>query len=293
MMADEDRGTYVVTGATSGIGQWVARGLVERGHRLIGVGRSAERCATTLHDFEEVGGEGRVEICLADLSLQSEVRRLAVEVGAVLERWGIHGLDGLVNNAGTFSFWQTLTPEGFEMQWAVNHLAPFLLTHQLLPRLRSATSARVVTVSSGSHYGAKLNWEDLQLQRRYNPLRAYEQTKLANVAFTAELNRRLGSQSSVQAFAADPGLVNTDIGEKAHSRLAGWVWAVRRRSGIEPQEAAEGILKVLLDHSLETSQGMYWKHGAPKAPNPYALEPAVGRRLWEVSSQMCGLLEGA
>lgn len=292
-MTDEWRGTYVVTGATSGIGRCVARGLVELGHHVIGVGRSADRCAVTLHDFENVGERGHVEICLADLSLQSEVRRLAAEVEGVLGRWDINRLDGLVNNAATFSFWQTLTLEGFEMQWAVNHLAPFLLTHELLPLLRAARSARVVTVSSGSHYGAKFNWEDLQLQRRYNPLRAYGQTKLANVAFTTELNRRLGAQSSVQAFAADPGLVNTDIGAKAHSRLAGWVWAVRRRGGAEPQEAAEGILEVLLADSVDASHGVYWKHGKPKAPNPHALEPAVGRRLWEVSSQMCGLVEGA
>jgi NAD(P)-dependent dehydrogenase (short-subunit alcohol dehydrogenase family) len=291
-MTGEARGTYVVTGATSGIGRCVAEGLVERGHDLIGVGRSADRCAETRRALESTSGSGRVSICRADLSLQNEVRGLAVEVSQLIDQWGETGLNGLVNNAATFTFWQTLTPEGFEMQWAVNHLAPFLLTHELLPSLKAAPAARVVTMSSGSHYRARLDWDDLQLQRHYNPLRAYGRTKLANVAFTAELNRRLGPGSSIRVFAADPGLVKTDIGAKTNSRLAGWIWALRRRGGIEPEQAAEGVLELLIGESVDVAKGLYWKHGKPKPPSPYALEPSVGRRLWQASSQMCGIDEG-
>jgi NAD(P)-dependent dehydrogenase (short-subunit alcohol dehydrogenase family) len=207
----------------------------------------------------------------------------------ILARWGQAGLDGLVNNAGVFTFWQTLTEEGFEMQWALNHLAPFLLTHELLPALRRAPQAKVVTVSSGSHYRTRLNWKDIQLLRRYNPLRAYKQTKLANVLFSTELNRRLGADSSIRAYAADPGLVNTDMGAKINSRLARWFWAYRRRLGIPVEESAAGIATLILDHTIDPSDEVYWKHGQPKPPNPYALDPEAGRRLWEISAQMCGI----
>lgn len=285
--------TDVVTGATSGIGRALIEILASKGGSVIGVGRGAARCDETRAELEHLAGAGHVAICRADLSLQTEVRALAAEISDLLDRWGAVGLDGLVNNAGTFTFWQTLTPEGFETQWAVNHLAPFLLTNELLPRLAAAPQSRVVTVSSGSHYRTKLDWEDIQLLRRYQPLRAYEQTKLANVLFTAELNRRLDPGAAVQAFAADPGLVKTDIGGKTNSRLAGWIWRLRRRSGIPAQQSAEGIAELLLDPEKDIAQGIYWKHGRPKEPNPYALEPAVGGRLWELSARMCGLVEVA
>jgi NAD(P)-dependent dehydrogenase (short-subunit alcohol dehydrogenase family) len=197
-------------------------------------------------------------------------------------------LDGLINNAGTFTYWQKLTPEGFETQWAVNHLAPFLLTNLLVPLLEKKKDARVVTVSSGSHYNARLNWSDIQGLGRYNPLKAYKHSKLANVLFTAELNRRLGTDSSLRAFAADPGLVNTGIGEKSTSRIAQRIWAQRRKKGIPPAQSAAGIIQ-LLDVDLENSEDLYWKHGKAKKPNPFALNRDHGWRLWEISARMTGI----
>jgi NAD(P)-dependent dehydrogenase (short-subunit alcohol dehydrogenase family) len=149
--------TYVVTGATSGIGLAIARQLVESGAGLIGIGRSEERCRGAEMKLRALFPDARIDYVIADLSLQGEVRRAAGEVRALLAQQKKAGLDGLVNNAGTFTYWLALTPEGFEMQWAVNHLAPFLLTLELLPVLQSAPLARVVTVSSDSHYGARMN----------------------------------------------------------------------------------------------------------------------------------------
>ena len=281
--------SFVVTGVTSGIGLAVARGLLERGHAVIGAGRSVERCGAAAVGLKKEFPAARLAIEVADLSLQGQVRRLAAAIGGRLDEWGIAGLDGLVNNAGTFIFWQTLTAEGFEKQWAVNHLAPFLLTHELLPRLQASPAPRVVTVSSGSHRGTRLDWADIQLMRRYNPLQAYKQTKLANVLFTAELGRRLGITSNVRAVAADPGLVNTEMGEKANSRLARWIWSMRRKNGIPAERAAEGILSLLLEPEVLKSTEIYWKHGRPKAPDPAALDLDAGRRLWALSAVMCGL----
>lgn len=291
MTERETMGTYVVTGATSGIGLALVEQLLARGATVIGVARSPERAATQQERLEAAYPEGRIAYVLADLAIQAEVRDAARQIEATLAAWGTEALDGLVNNAGTFTYWQTLTPEGFETQWAVNHLAPFLLTHELLPLLSRSEDARVITVSSGSHYHTKLKWADIQLLARYNPLRAYKQTKLANVLFTAELNRRLGPEHPVRAVAADPGLVNTDIGAKSKSRLARWIWSLRRRGGISPAESAAGIASLLFDPAVRENPAIYWKHGKPKDPNPYALNEDHAWRLWEISAQMtgCGL----
>jgi NAD(P)-dependent dehydrogenase (short-subunit alcohol dehydrogenase family) len=280
---------YLVTGATSGIGLAIIEILAAKGQRLIGVGRSLERCSEQQNRLRETYPQTQIVYLVADLSQQIQIRHLAKRVPEVLESWGQSSLDGLINNAGTFTFWQALTTEGFETQWAVNHLAPFLLTNLLLPVLDKAPSARILTVSSGSHYGARLNWSDIQGLGRYNPLKAYKVTKLANVLFSVELNRRLGPGSSVRALAVDPGLVNTGIGGKSRSRIAALVWKWRRNKGLSPAQSAAGIVETL-EKDLNGSPGVYWKHGQSKKPDPYALEEDYGWRLWEISLQMTGLM---
>ena len=291
MEMDTDLGskTFVLTGATSGIGLAAAHWLARRGASLICVGRSPERCAHARMELGLANPQASVEFCIADLSLQAQVRRLAAEIRQKLEANGRRSLDGLINDAGTFTFRRQLTPEGFEMQWAVNHLAPFLLTHELLPLLQAAPAARVVTVSSASHYKARLRWNDIQFRHGYNGLQAYGQSKLANVLFSAELNRRMGRASSVRAFAADPGLVFTEMGFKGNPALVRWVWGLRRRSGVSPEESARGVVFLATEASIQDSPEIYWKDSSPKAPDPYALNEDAARRLWELSEQMCGI----
>ncbi len=280
---------FVVTGATSGIGLAVVEALVRQGAFVIGVGRDPGRGAALEARLGGGALPGRVRSLTADLALQSEVRALAAAVRAEVAAAGRDWLDGLINNAGTFTFHRLLTAEGFERQWAVNHLAPFLLTHELLPLLSAAPMGRVVTVSSGSHYHTRLRWNDLQLRRFYNGLLAYKQTKLCNVLFTLELRRR----SRVQAFAADPGLVFTEMGFKDNPALVRWIWALRRRSGITPAESAAGIVFLATEPSIQTAPEIYWQHGRPKAPDPAARDLESARRLWEISARLCGLQEGA
>lgn len=282
--------TYLVTGATSGIGREIATLLAARGTTVIGIGRSAERCRDAETALCAVHPSSRVRYLTADLSLQCEVRRLAVDVSATLRSMGIEHIDGLANNAGTFTYWFTQTAEGFETQWAVNHLAPFLLTHQLLPLLQRAPSARVVTVTSDSHYAGRIHWEDVQLRRRYNGLQAYEQSKLANVLFSAEFNRILPEGSRLRAYAADPGLVKTDIGLKGTPSIVRWIWNLRRSAGISPHESALGIVYLLTSPEVDAHRDqVYWKHTKPVQPSRRSRDVNEARKLWNLSAGMCAL----
>jgi NAD(P)-dependent dehydrogenase (short-subunit alcohol dehydrogenase family) len=289
MVMDLSTKTYVVTGATSGIGLATAEGLMRAGANVIGIGRSADRCSEAERHLRSLGGSGRLHYLRADLSLQAEVRGLAAQIIDLQASYGENSLDGLVNNAGVFTYWLALTPEGVEMQWAVNHLASFLLTQQLLPLLKAAPFARVVTVSSGSHYGAGIDWVDPQLRRHYNGLRAYSTTKLANILFTAELNRRLGSPASVHAFAADPGLVKTDMGLKGTPALVHWVWKLRRSGGTSPEKPARGIIYLLTAPEINHSPDFYWKDSQPQRSSRNSLDAPGAARLWALSEKMCGL----
>jgi NAD(P)-dependent dehydrogenase (short-subunit alcohol dehydrogenase family) len=298
--------TIVVTGATSGIGLAIMERLVRLGAAVIGVGRSQARCQEAQGRLLRSNPGASVDYCVADLALQSQVRCLGAEIRETLAAGGKTSLDGLINNAGTFTWWLTLTPEGFETQWAVNHLAPFLLTHELLPLLRSAPDARVVCVSSASHYNGRLNWDDLQLRRHYNGLQAYQNTKLANVLFTLEFNRRVGPSAQIRAFAADPGLVKTDIGLKATPALVRKVWQWRRRGGVSPEKSAAGIVLLLSEASLpeaglpgglstrgetapQASPSIYWKDGQARQASRFALDRQAAARLWQQSERMCGI----
>jgi NAD(P)-dependent dehydrogenase (short-subunit alcohol dehydrogenase family) len=280
---------YVITGATSGIGFATAEILARAGACVIGVGHSSEHSNDAEKRLRHLSGNERVHYLAANLSVQQEVRQLAGRVGELLATCNLGALDGLVNNAGVFTYWFSLTPDGVETQWAVNHLAPFLLTQLLLPYLQAATWARVVTVSSGSHYGAQIDWADPQQRKRYDGLRAYGVTKLANILFTAALNRHLGSTSSVRAFAADPGLVKTDIGLKGTPALAQLAWKLRRTGGTSAQVPARNIVYLLTEPSIADVQALYWKDSQPKRPSRQSLDALNADRLWSLSARMCGL----
>jgi NAD(P)-dependent dehydrogenase (short-subunit alcohol dehydrogenase family) len=281
--------TIVITGATSGIGRAALHALTARGAYVIGVGRSPARCQETQRAILAGQPNARVDFAMADLSSQRQVRSLAETIRQLVQTSGGGKIDALVNNAATVSSWYAATEDGYELQFAVNHLAPFLLTHELMPLLEKAPSARIVTVSSSSHYSASIHWKDVMYRQRYSILQAYKQSKLANVLFSVELNRRLGKASHVRAYAADPGLVSTQIGLKGTSGIANWVWHKRMERGVSPEKGAETVVFLATDPHVEGSNEVYWKDCQPKAPSRYARRTKEADRLWVLSERLCGV----
>ncbi len=274
----------VVTGATSGIGREVAFVLAEQGMRVLGIGRSAERCRLAEAHIRETSGNPAVDFLQADLSSLSEVRRLAA---AIRDRESSIGV--LVNNAGTFTLTRRLTVDGLETQLAVNWLSAYLLTGLLMEPLQRSADGRVVNVCSGSHFFGRMHWHDLSLRRGYRGLQAYNQSKLALVLFTAELARRYRSASGPSAYAVDPGLVKTEIASKGTNALVKLVWKIRTRKGISPRRAAQSVAWCAVEPSIRGLTGRYWKECAEAKPSREACDPAAARRLWEIGEALTGL----
>lgn len=281
--------TIVLTGATSGIGKSAAHALAAMGARLVAVGRSEAKCQTLLEEIRHDNPSSQISTIVADLASLRQVQRLAQDIRASLPLTGSDHIDVLINNAGTVSSWYTATEDGYELQFAVNHLAGFLLAHELMPLLGKAPAARILTVSSGSHRGARMRWADPMHRRFYNCLLAYQQSKLANVLFSAEFNRRFGSSTEMRAYAVDPGLVNTEIGLKGTTGLEHWVWQWRRRNGVSPDQAAATILFLAGESALREKDSIYWKDCRPMEPSRQALDPIDGERLWTLSEKLCGI----
>lgn len=265
----------VVTGATSGIGQATAAELVRRGATVVLVARSRERAERTREAVMPPGARGRVGVVLADLSVQAQVRQAAAEI---LERWpAVHVL---VNNAAVHTPRRQETPDGMELQLAVNHLAPFLLTNLLLDRLRASAPARVVTVSSGAHRYARLRWDDLGMRGRYQGLLQYSNTKLCNILFTRELARRVPA-AEVTANTMHPGVVGTAL------LFNGWAPLRLLKPFIRtPEQGARTAVHLAAAPEVAGVTGAYFRDERPARPWPAALDDEAARRLWEISGEM-------
>ncbi len=291
-MSEENRlkdKSVLITGATSGIGRKTAEEFAQQGAFVIGVGRSDARCAAAEEDLRRLYPQTQVTYLVADLSSQSQVRKLAEKTAAVLAGSGRDHLDVLVNNAGTYSGRHIQTVDCVELTFAVNHLAPFLLAHELLPLLQAAPAGRVITVSSDSHYRTFLNYNRLANPLIHIGLWAYKVSKLSNVLFTREFNRRY-TATGVHAFAVDPGLVNTEIGLKNTDWLSRTVWQSRRQKGADPEVPAQTILYLAGEPGLQDSPETYWHDCQPKTPSRLAQSDKAAARLWDLSCRLCGII---
>ena len=289
--------TCLVTGATSGVGLATARALAARGANVIGMGREPGRAARARDSVSAAVGPGAwLRYDVLDLS---DLRAVDAYVKGFGAGRGGSGLDAVVNCAGFYADRRVLSPDGYEMQFAVNHLAHFLLTTGLLPLLAKSPDARIVTVSSGSHYHGRMRWKALERMLRgerplypYIGIEAYGQSKLANVLFTAELARRVG-KAPITTFAADPGLVNTEMGQKQGLSLGSLFWSIRRHGGTSPESPAEAIAWLVSEPSLAGKTGLYWKDKVAVAPAGRAQDEVAAGRLWALSEALVtAALEG-
>jgi protochlorophyllide reductase len=288
---DQSGRTALITGANSGLGLETARALAQRGARVVVACRSLAKAEATCQDLAGDGGGELIplELNLADLA---SVRHGAAEIAA---RWS--AIDLLLNNAGVMAPPRQLSAQGFELQFAVNHLGHFALTQQLLPVLRPG--ARVVHVSSGASYFGRIAFDDLQGEQRYDAWAAYAQSKLANVMTALELQRRLDAQGAeVRSIAAHPGLARTNLQPTSVAARGSRVEALAYRL-MDPlfQSAAMGALPQLFAATAPAAKpgGFYGPGGLgnlkgyPKACRiaPAALDAAACTRLWDVSEELC------
>jgi NAD(P)-dependent dehydrogenase (short-subunit alcohol dehydrogenase family) len=271
----------LITGATGGIGLVAAEALVGLGANVAIVGRSETglRIAAARVKAARKSG-GTVDTLIADLASQAAVRKLT---GEVLSRYP--RLDVLINNAGAMYARRQVTADGIELTWAVNHLAPFLLTRLLLDRLKESAPARIITTASAAHQGARIPFEDLNAERSYKGFGRYGQTKLANILFTRELARRLEG-TAVTANCFHPGLVATGFNRNNGLLMdlgMTILWPVSR----SPEKGAETLVWLATSPEVATANGGYYFDKEHVMPSPEAQDMDSARRLWQVSEAQC------
>ncbi|WP_344255694.1 SDR family oxidoreductase [Terrabacter carboxydivorans] len=276
--------TVLVTGGTGGIGLATATRLAGLGARVGIVGRDASRAESAATSIRTVGG--RVDVFVADLSAQREVHSLAERVLTAYPR-----LDVLVNNVGGYWATRHVTADGLERTFAVNHLAPFLLTHLLLDRLRASAPARVVTVSSGAQAMGRIDLDDLQGTRDYSGQRAYSQSKLANVMSTYELARRLAAVdgAAVTANALHPGVVRTAFGQEDSGPWMRRLLPVVRPLMKSPERGADTSVRLASSPELEGVSGRYFVNGRASRSSRASYDTEVAARLWCASAELVGI----
>jgi NAD(P)-dependent dehydrogenase (short-subunit alcohol dehydrogenase family) len=273
--------TVLVTGGTNGIGLVTARELARMGAQVTIVSRNAEKCAVVAEALKTETGNP-VEFIAGDLSTLAGITQAAV--GFKQRNTRLHAL---VNNAGGFFNKRFVTPDGFEMTFALNHLNYFMLTNLLLDVLKASAPARVVNVASGIHMGASLDFENLQGEKRYTGFRAYGQSKLANVLFTYELARRLEG-SGVTVNALQPGYVDTGLSLNNGFFFRVFAKLSARLFGRKPEEGARTSIYLASSLEVEGVTGKYFADCQPVESSPLSYDKELAKKLWQVSLELTG-----
>jgi NAD(P)-dependent dehydrogenase (short-subunit alcohol dehydrogenase family) len=263
----------LVTGATDGIGKQTALELARDGARIVLHGRSQTKLEATRDELQRLVPGSAVEIAAADFASLADVRRMAEDVAARHP-----AIDVLINNAGVYMNQHATSHDGHEMTFAVNHLAPFLLTHLLLPALRAAPRARIVNVSSVAHMRGVLDFENLHGEKGFAPYGAYALSKLANVLFTVELARRLAGEP-ITVNALHPGVVSTKL--------------LTEGFGMQGQESltqgAATSVYLATSPAVADVSGLYFVRCREAEMNPLAAHPGMGSRFYELSAELTGI----
>jgi len=271
----------VITGANAGLGYETAKALAMRGANVMMVCRNEQKGKRALIELIQASDNTNISLQTADLSSQKDIRAAAEKI-----RQKFNHIDVLVNNAGTWISKLSYTEDNIEKMFAVNHLAYFYLTHLLYPAIAKAWDGRVISVASDSHFQGKMHFDDLYLTKKYHGLRAYAQSKLANILFTYELDRRK-PHDSVSSYAVQPGLVKTDIGVKHTNWLHALAWKVRRSGGVTPDIGAKTQIFLATDEEIKDKSGLYWDKCKPKKSSKRTYREEDAKRLWEISKELC------
>jgi retinol dehydrogenase 14 len=275
--------SVLVTGGTGGIGRATAIGLAALGARVGITGRDQARTDGAAAGIRAALGSPAVDAFAGDMSGQAGLRRLAAQVLDTYPR-----LDVLVNNVGGFWAHRHVTADGLERTFALNHLAPFLLTNLLLDRLIASALARIVTVSSGAHARGRIDFDDLQGERNYSGQRAYSQSKLANVMFTYELARRLEG-TGVTATVLHPGVVRTSFGAEDQAAHFAVLIRVARLLMKTSAQGAGTPIYLASSPEVEGITGRYFANRKPKTSSKASYDTTAAARLWQVSADLAGM----
>lgn len=271
----------LITGSTAGIGRATAEALAKQGHTIVISGRNPQKTAQVAEEIRKQTGNLNIDYLIADLASLDAVREMAA---AFLKRYD--HLDVLVNNAGLVSQKRQISRDGYEMQFAVNHLAAFLLTNLLLDALKRSPAARIVNVSSIGHAQGQIHFDDLQFEGEYQPRQAYYQTKLSNVLFTYALARRL-KNTRVTANVLHPGIVKTTL---SHDYMGNPVFRfLEGLIAVSPEKGAQTSIYLAASPEVEGVTGGYFIRKQQKRSAPHTFDEALQDRLWSVSEALVGL----
>jgi NAD(P)-dependent dehydrogenase (short-subunit alcohol dehydrogenase family) len=271
--------TVIVTGGTNGIGFVTARELARMGAQVTIISRSPQKCATAVEEIKKETANPNVEYIAADLSVMANVRQAAYE----FKKRHTH-LHILVNNAGGFFNSRQLTSDGYEMTFALNHLSYFLLTHLLLDTLKSSAPARIVNVSSDAHRGAKLDFDDLQNEKKFSGFSVYGQSKLANVLFTYQLAQHLNG-SGIAVNAVHPGFVATGFA-KNNGSLYAIGMNLLSIFARKPDKGAETSIYLASSPEVEGVTGKYFSDCKAVESSAESYDRTAQQRLWETSLEL-------
>ena len=265
---------YVVTGITSGLGKAIALALAKTGETVVLVARDADRGAQVVKETSFATQNPNLDLQLCDLASLSSVRNLATIINNRYEK-----LDVLINNASVYKRNRETTIDGYETMFATNHLGPFLLTYLLMDKLLASGSARIINITAPST--TQLNFDDLQSEKNFNPLTAFGASKMANLLFTYELARRMENRGT-SVNAVNPGLMRTSMAKEAPAplRLIRWLFSS------SPNSAAEDIVKLATAQEFADTRGKFLRKGKEVEAAEYALNPAIGLKLWKISEQL-------
>jgi NAD(P)-dependent dehydrogenase (short-subunit alcohol dehydrogenase family) len=273
--------TVVVTGGTSGIGEVAAIELAKKGARIVLVARDPARADVTVAKLRKANAGADHKVHVADLSRLNEMKRVAGDISAAEP-----SIDVLVNNAGAMFNKRKVTEDGLEMTFATNHMAYFVVTNLLLPRLKSG--ARIVSTASDAHRGARLDFDDLQAEKRYSGFSVYGKSKLCNILFNRELARRLEGKG-IAANCLHPGFVATRFGDNSGGLVQTVLKAAKPIGAISPEEGAKTIIYLASSPEVQGKSGGYYYKNKLATPTKEAQSDADAKRLWEVSARLSGV----